>query len=161
MDYVYVLGVNPASDNNLGGIGLVTVELAPDFISGQDITLTKNRTACGVISTVQDHCEPGEVYVAIEGQYVGINKDSLIKLCRGAGRWIEAACDWGYDYEIINPRTWQAKTFGNTVRKSEDIKKASCNLVKMLYNIDTKHFTADALLIARYKAINLALEADK
>lgn len=159
-----VLGINPASNGNKGGFGLVTVEHHPMLIDWGDYKIGQHHFDCATdlfTDTLTSRLRDPSfdiLDVAIENQYAGVNHDSTIKLARGAGRMEEAAAYFGLDVTWVYPKSWQSKELSGC-RKRDELKKASCLKVKLEYGITTQHFAADAILIARYHAIELAMEA--
>jgi Holliday junction resolvasome RuvABC endonuclease subunit len=159
-----VIGVNPASDGNKGGIAVVTVDYQPRLHYSLEIVLEDNghsasehlASATWDTLTIENTCT-----IAIEDQYHGKNAQSTIKLARGAGRWIEAARNFNRDglpYKLVNPKTWQSQELTNCGKLRHQLKIASCNRVKALYGVETRHYLADAILIARYYAITKKME---
>ena len=154
----FVLGINPACTGNKGGFALVTLDLQPTIVEYEEIVMGPGlASATFALMGLLAHYKP-IVCVAIEDQYLAFNVKSTIVLARGAGRWEEAAEAHDLPVEFVAPRTWQSKELPRSARKRDGIKKASCQRAKMLYNIETNHFAADAIMIARYKSIELALE---
>ena len=124
---------------------------------GINFNLKRSETATQRLKRFTDECKGESIAVAIEGQYLGINPDSLIKLCRKAGRWEEAADNCGLPWEYVNPSTWITAELGRGLR-SDQIEKLAPQKVYALYarQIGGRKISEHeccAVLIGRYVAI--------
>jgi Holliday junction resolvasome RuvABC endonuclease subunit len=153
-----VLGVDPGA---VSGWGLVTVEAAPRLVSFGKIEFAKPRrkefrTASQCVRWALS--TPNEVaLVAIEGQYLDRDPKriaSMIKLCRSAGRWVEAAEDAGLKHWEINPTTWQSATLGARFTRDQ-LKKISRAVCAQRFGVNISHNISDAVLIATYAAVEI------
>lgn len=98
--------------------------------------------------------------VAIEDQYLDDDPRkiaSMIKLCRSAGRWEEAAAVCGVPHKYVNPSTWQTAMLGSRMKRDQ-LKVFSRRVVASRFRMTCSEHVADAILIGAHEAIELWYE---
>ncbi len=154
-----VLGVDPGS---VSGWALLTIEAAPRVVRCGKIEFGKPRrrefrTASQCVAWA---CSGHAVeLVAIEGQYLDRDPKkiaSMIKLCRSAGRWVEAAEEAGLVHWEINPTKWQAAMLGKF--KRDQMKKISRAVCAQRFGVKAPDHISDAVLIGAWAAAELYLD---
>lgn len=153
-----VLGVDPGA---VSGWALVTIQASPRLVSFGKIEFTKPRrgefrTASQCVQWALSRPNTVEL-VAIESQYLDRDPKriaSMIKLCRSAGRWIEAAEEGGLIHWEINPSKWQSATLGARFTRDQ-LKKISRAVCAQRFGVNISHNISDAVLIATYAAVEL------
>ena len=147
----HLVGIDPGKTS---GWAIVTVALSPRLKAyGQEV-IDFDSTCTAVLRGALEAARVGRCVVAIEEQFIGVNKRSGIVLSQNAGRWIEAAAELGCTPTMVNPTTWHAAELGFT-SPSAALKKAAIGKVKGLYRVVVPDHTADAILIARWCAISV------
>ncbi len=162
-DYA-VLGVDPGS---VSGWALMTIEASPRVIQCGKIEFRQPRrgeyrTASQCVQwalSTPNHVE----LVAIESQYLDSNPKrigSMIKLCRSAGRWIEAAEEGGLIHWEINPNRWQSAMLGAKFRRDQ-LKKICRAVCAQRFGVTAGSDISDAVLIGAYAAVELYHKTDR
>lgn len=99
----------------------------------------------------------GEIFVAIEDQYVGKDRRNSLKMAHKAGRWTMAADIFHLEWKLVLPRAWQsilkAEGYKNT-------KNASRGYVKSTYKLTVDEHQADAICLAEYRCNQLIMGAN-
>ncbi len=148
----YVIGIDPGT--NHAGIAAVGMDAPLSLLCNRPLS-KKDMRCTAKIRRMVNSCIPHDcVSGAIEGQFLGLNVNSLIKLCRNAGRWQEALDVHSIPVEWVPPKTWIVRTLGRGLN-SEQVKKISIQTVKQLYGVTVTEHEAAAIMIARYHATEL------
>ena len=149
----YVLGVDPGVHKC--GLALLHVSASPRLVDYAQVKF-EDVTASMAYSEITRGIE-GFITIAIEDQYVHKNVKTSLDLARITGRWIEVAEQNMADYKLINPKTWQAAELGGGKMKRYQLKAASKGRARAEYGIRVNDHISDAIYIARYWAVELAL----
>lgn len=148
-----ILGIDPGTTD--AAWALVTVGPAPKPLAWD--RLRNNRDAAmGPAVRLAIGYGAAIVLAAIEDQYVGENRRSATQLAHQAGAWAEACRDQGVRVVFVPPSQWQGPELAHgpkflTQKSTKDRALDRCRLVWGI--TDLSEHEADALLIARYAAI--------
>jgi Holliday junction resolvasome RuvABC endonuclease subunit len=95
------------------------------------------------------------VLAVIEDQFVRVNPRSATQLAHQAGAWAEACRDQGVRAVFVPPSQWQGPELaGPKLGKKLSTKDKALNRCRFVWGLtDLSEHEADALLIARYAAI--------
>jgi len=153
----HIIGIDP-SYSSLNGWAVLRCAAAPALVAYGEIVIDYYKTALDVLRDIEKFLpKKRRVVVAIERQYNAKNPDTTIKLAMRAGWWELAALELGHTPTLVHPKTWQAAELGMPpTTKSPQLKKASIAKAKGLYNVTVSEHVADAIMIARYCAIEIA-----
>lgn len=148
-----VIGIDPGE---VSAISILTTELQPKLLMCGTCTLKQLLDRPTALAMIASNMTVD--LVAIEDQYVSINKRSAIVLSRSAGCWQLAAAIGALPTAFINPTSWQQKELGGSISRlslSEQRKITSIAKCKALWKKEMNEHEADASLIARYVAVEL------
>lgn len=148
------IGVDPGA---VAGWGILTIEAVPKLLHRGKIDFGKARR--GEFRTASEMLRWASlnyiiVMVAIEDQYLDPDPKkiaSMIKLCRRAGRWEEAACTHNVPFRFVKPSVWQCATFGRGLKRKQ-LKVISQRVCAQLYRIKANEHIADGCLLGTYEA---------
>jgi len=157
-----VIGIDPGEPS---GIAVLTFGLNAKFLCSNTVSLDEYTAsfflsrslvqATKQLGLLDEQIDALDVFVAIEGQFLGRNPDSLIKLAHNAGRWFEATQVYKLRATYIAPAKWINSELGRKLRAVQ-IPKLMADKVAGTFKIygRSEHENA-AILIARFAAIEM------
>ncbi len=162
-----IIGIDPGATS---GWAALTVELNPNLILSSSIKwpkpgaktdLSANTPSAVAEAIVTTLGRSGHTVIgaAIEDQYLSINPDSMKKLARNAGRWEEAWRRLDIPVAWINTQTWQSAELGTSRIKSAEVKRRCEAKARGLWKKTIAKHEADAAIIGRYFAVQVAYRA--
>jgi len=175
-----VIAVDPGAKS---GYAILTVEPSPRLLYFGVVKAKEtsvSRVLGDVIATlVREHPDVTRIERGvIEDQFLGFAKPKVVngrpvktntaipqsmkKVARVAGRWQEAFMSHDIPYvegdDDVHPQSWQSRELGTGSKKGRDALKKQCaEKVKGVFGLKSiPQDAADAVLIGRYRAIELA-----
>ncbi len=148
-----ILGIDPGTED--AAWALVTVGGSPKPLAWDRVRHNRDA-AMGPAVRLALGYGAAIVLAAIEDQYVGDNRRSATQLAHQAGAWAEACRDQGVKVAFIPPSQWQGAELAHGPRSlvKKSTKARALERCRLVWGItDLSEHEADALLIARYAAI--------
>jgi len=145
-----VLGVDPGK---AGAVAAVSADPHPDLWECLAWT-SDDMTASTLLDRIAALTPFPIIGVAVESQYVAVNRATTIRLAQRAGRWEEACRVRGIPFAFVPPSSWQAAELGlaRTAQRGQ-LKKMAVAKVRGLFHRTAVEHAADAILIARYASL--------
>jgi len=154
-----VIGIDPG---RISGIAIVTTDLQPKLLHASRCITSKKGSELAVSPFLVDAIKAAsdyalyELIAVVEDQYIDKNMRTALTLAQRAGRWMEACLANGLKVERVAASSWQASELKGWKNKSTQLKKASQGKVIGIWGLNVGPDVADAALMARYRAIQIA-----
>jgi Holliday junction resolvasome RuvABC endonuclease subunit len=145
-----ILSINPG---RVSGVALLTILRSPRLVAHRRVRVDDGTRLLPLLEEWRTY---GAVeWCCIEDQYVAASVRSSIALAHTAGRWHQAATEYGvaHPVEYVTPARWQA-CLGLPARAPRaQRKRTSIAMVRSLHGVEVGHEVADAVMMGRWYAV--------